>query len=77
MKKLLSKPSARILLSVVLMVLCFLMNRYFKVEQAPWSLLQYALTIFLIVVSFTGLFRGISQVMTGRDKKITAPELDP
>ena len=77
MKKLLSKPSARILLSVVLMVLCFLMNRYFKVEQAPWSLLQYALTIFLIVVSFTGLFKGISQVMTGRDKKITAPELDP
>ena len=77
MKKLFNKPSVRILLSVVLMVLCFLMNRYFKVEQAPWSLLQYALTIFLIIVSFTGLFKGISQVMTSRGKKVPAPVLAP
>ena len=77
MKKFFNKPSVCILLSVVLMVLCFLMNRYFKVEQAPWSLLQYALTIFLVIFSFTGLFKGISQVMTGRGKKVTAPVSDP
>ncbi len=77
MKKLFAKPSVLILGSVALMILCFLMNRYFKIEQAPWNLLQYAFTIFLIVVSFTGLFKGISQAMTGRDKKTTAPKFDP
>ena len=77
MKKLFAKPSVLILGSVALMILCFLMNRYFKIEQAPWNLLQYAFTIFLIVVSFTGLFKGISQAMTERDKKTTAPKFDP
>ena len=77
MKKLFSKPPVLICGSVVLLILCFLMNRYFKVEQAPWSLLQYALTIFLVIFSFTGLFKGISQVMTGRGKKVTAPVSDP
>ena len=77
MKKLFSKPPVLICGSVVLLILCFLMNRYFKIEQAPWSLLQYALTIFLVIFSFTGLFKGISQVMTSRGKKVTAPVSDP
>ena len=77
MKKLLSKPSVLIPVSVVLMILCFLMNRYCKIEQAPWNVLQYALTIFLIILSFTGLFKGISQVITHREKKTATPVPDP
>lgn len=77
MKKLFSKPAVRISASVALMLLCFLMNRYFKIEQGPWRVLQFALTAVLIVVSFSNLFKGISQVMPNREKKVAAPVLDP
>ena len=77
MKKFLSKPSVRILVSVILMVLCFLMNRYFKIEQAPWSLLQYVLSIVLTGLSLYGIIKGISQMLTEGKQKASAPKFDP
>ena len=77
MKKLFSKPITRILLSIVLLILCFLMNRYLKIEQAPWNLLQYALSIVLIVIPFCGIIKGISQMLTERKQADSRPKFDP
>ena len=56
MKKLFSKPPVLICGSVVLLILCFLMNRYFNTTQVPWPI-RSALTTLIIFVSLVGVFR--------------------
>lgn len=71
MKKLLTKPLVLICGSVVLLILCFLMNRYFNTTQVPWSI-RSALTTLIIFVSFAGIVKGISQMVTGGKKNTTS-----
>ena len=73
----LAKPLIRILLSVVLLVLCFLMNRYFNIQQTPWNLLQYVLSLVLIVIPFYGIIMGISQMLTDRKEPPERSGFDP
>ena len=72
-----AKPPIRILVSIVLLVLCFLMNRHFKIEQTPWNLLQYAFSVLLIVFSLTELFKGISQLLNAQKAGSARPTVDP
>ena len=76
MKKLFSKPPVLICGSVVLLILCFLMNRYFNTTQVPWPI-RSALTTLIIFVSFAGIVKGISQMMTGGKKNSTSSNMDP
>lgn len=76
MKKLFSKPPVLICGSVVLLILCFLMNRYFNTTQVPWPI-RSALTTLIIFVSFAGIVKGISQMVTGGKKNTTSSNMDP
>ena len=76
MKKLFSKPPVLICGSVVLLILCFLMNRYFNTIQVPWPI-RSALTTLIIFVSFAGIVKGISQMVTGGKKNSTSSNMDP
>ena len=76
MKKLFSKPPVLICGSVVLLILCFLMNRYFNTTQVPWPI-RSALTTLIIFVSFAGIVKGISQMVTGGKKNSTSSNMDP
>ena len=76
MKKLFSKPPVLICGSVVLLILCFLMNRYFNITQVPWPI-RSALTTLIIFVSFAGIVKGISQMVTGGKKNSTSSNMDP
>ena len=75
MKKLFSKPPVLICGSVVLLILCFLMNRYFNTTQVPWPI-RSALTTLIIFVSFAGIVKGISQMVTGGKKNSTSSNMD-
>ena len=75
MKKLLTKPPVLICGSVVLLILCFLMNRYFNTTQVPWPI-RSALTTLIIFVSFAGIIKGISQMVTGGKKNTTSSNMD-
>ena len=76
MKKLFSKPPVLICGSVALLILCFLMNRYFNTTQVPWPI-RSALTTLIIFVSFAGIVKGISQMVTGGKKNSTSSNMDP
>ena len=67
----LKKPSIRLLLSVALLVLCFLMNRYFKTEKPGWNLLQLGVSVVMILVSIPGILSAISQIV--RNNRVPTP----
>ena len=72
-----ARPSVRILLSVVLLTLCFLMNRFFKIENAPWSLLQFGLSVALILVAAACILKAISQLTLAKKQATEKPKFDP
>ncbi len=72
-----ARPQIRILLSVVLLALCFLMNRFFKIEKAPWSLLQFGLSVVLILVAATCILKAISQLTLAKKQATEKPKFDP
>ena len=72
-----ARPQIRILLSVVLLALCFLMNRFFKIEKAPWSLLQFGLSVALILVAATCILKAISQLTLAKKQATEKPKFDP
>lgn len=73
----LAKPLPRLLLAVVLLVLCFLMNRFFKIERASWNLLQYVFSFLLVLLSLTVIFKSISELLTANKSGKTRPAADP
>ena len=72
----LAKSLPRILLSVVLLVLCFLMNRYFKIERTPWNLLQYVFSFLLVIISLTMIFISVSELLNAKKSERAHPTAD-